>query len=61
MPSGNVLIVKESAAGAILIVSGPVVVSAGLLESVTVTVTVDAPAVVGALLLANAHKVHAEH
>ena len=47
VPSGSVDVVSVSGAGAMVIVSGPVVVSTGFAESVAFTVTVDAPAVVG--------------
>jgi hypothetical protein len=47
VPLGNVPVVSVSAAGLIVIVSGPVVLWAGLPESVAFTVTVVVPAVVG--------------
>ena len=47
VPFGNALVVSDRAAGLMVMVSGPEVVCCGLLESVTFTVTVEDPAVVG--------------
>jgi hypothetical protein len=44
---GRFVTVRESAAGATVTVTGPVVVFTGLLVSVALTVTVEEPAVVG--------------
>ena len=47
MPFGKVVFVRVRGAGAMVIVSGPDVVSTGFAPSVTFTVTVEAPGVVG--------------
>ena len=47
MPFGRSVVVTTSAAGAIVILSSPVAVRAGLLESVTFTVNGEIPATVG--------------
>jgi hypothetical protein len=47
VPPGRVASVRDSGAGKTASVTGPVMVLAGLLESVALTVTIDTPAVVG--------------
>ena len=47
VPPGSNVAVKARAAGPMVIVSGPMAFCAGLPESVTLTVTVDAPADAG--------------